>query len=193
MLRPNLDGLPPLQLPQGYELRTYRPGDDVHWTSIVSTAFQRDPAGMNFDMLRKDAAFLPERIFFIWHTEEPVATASAWLMRGGLPDAGWVHYVAVLPGHTGKRLGYWVSLATLQRMVAEGRKRGWLSTDDFRLPAIKTYLNLGFEPLLINENQRERWRKVFADLGLPRLCESFAQILNGPVCKMPDYPPCLQA
>ena len=50
-------------------------------------------------------------------------------------------------------------------MVREGRQRAFLSTDDFRLPAIRTYLKLGFEPYLVHENQRERWRKVLAAIG----------------------------
>jgi len=41
-----------------------------------------------------------------------------------------------------------------------------LETDDYRLPAIKTYLNLGFEPLLVHENQRDRWRNILSALGV---------------------------
>ena len=46
---------------------------------------------------------------------------------------------------------------------------GWavarLWTDDWRLPAIKTYLNLGFEPDIEHESHPERWRAVFEKLG----------------------------
>jgi len=182
MVKPNLGGLPVVRLPEGYALRTFREGDEVHWTRILAASFQGPPEKYSFDaILRNDAAFLPERIFFVTCGVQPVATASAYYRPEFMPNAGMVHYVAALPEHTGKRLGYWVTLATLHRMAAEGRQRAWLSTDDFRLPAIKTYLNLGFEPLLIDENQRARWRKVFADLGLPELCDRFAPILEGPL------------
>ena len=73
--------------------------------------------------------------------------------------------VAVRPAHRGRRLGYWVCLAALRRMAAEGLHRAVLRTDDFRIPAIRTYLRLGFEPVVVHENQRARWRAVFAAIA----------------------------
>ena len=35
MLRAHLDDLPAIQVPEGYELRTYRPGDDQAWCDIM--------------------------------------------------------------------------------------------------------------------------------------------------------------
>jgi len=43
-----------------------------------------------------------------------------------------------------------------------------ISTDDFRLPAIKTYLDAGFRPVLWSDpdsDQRGRWDAVIAALG----------------------------
>ena len=182
MLRPHLLDLPAFALPEGYGVRTFLPGDGAHWERIIAESFNADPASLSFETTMRHApAFRPERIFFITCGDEPVATASAYYHPEFMPDAGMVHYVGVLNGHAGKRLGYMAVLATLEQMAREGRRRAWLSTDDFRLPAIKTYLNLGFEPLLIHENQRERWPAVFAKLGLPELAERFVHILTGPV------------
>ena len=66
-------------------------------------------------------------------------------------------------------------------MVAEGRTHVKLQTDDFRLAAVRQYLRLDFVPLLVDENQRQRWRDVFQALGQPALAERFAGILGGPV------------
>ncbi|MHB9130156.1 MAG: GNAT family N-acetyltransferase [Armatimonadota bacterium] len=182
MLHPSLAALPPVILPDGYGLRTFQPGDDAHWSRIIAESFRRLREECSFDtMMRNDPAFHPERIFFITHGKEPVATASAWYVPEKLPDAGMIHYVGACDKHTGKKLGYWVSLAALHHMVQERRRRAWLSTDDTRLPAIKTYLNLGFAPLLIHEEQRERWAAVFRALGLPELVERFSGILAGEV------------
>ena len=41
-----------------------------------------------------------------------------------------------------------------------------LDTDDFRLPAIKNYLNLGFVPDYLRENHVLRWENIFEKLGL---------------------------
>ena len=45
-----------------------------------------------------------------------------------------------------------------------------LDTDDFRLPAIKNYLNLGFVPVYVGENHGERWRIIFKKLGCSPWC-----------------------
>ncbi len=186
MLKPGLDGLPEVLLPEGYRLSTFRPGYGDHWRRIMADSFGQDPEKYQFDrMMRSDPAFRPERVFFIVFGDTPVATASAWYLPDVMPDAGTVHYLGVVRRHQGKKLGYWVSLAALRRMAAEGRKRARLLTDDFRLPAIKTYLNLGFEPLLVHEGHRERWAAVFDELKLPELKERFQHILESPLWQKP--------
>ena len=62
----------------------------------------------------------------------------------------------MLSSEGGRGLGFHVSLACTHIMAAEGRTSAVLQTDDFRLPAIKSYLRLGFAPLLMHENQRQR-------------------------------------
>jgi len=44
---------------------------------------------------------------------------------------------------------------------ATGLKAAALHTDDFRLAAIQTYLNLGFSPMIAGENHRARWNTVY--------------------------------
>ena len=39
--------------------------------------------------------------------------------------------------------------------------------DDFRLPAIRIYLRLGFKPHLTGPDMEKRWRKVCAELKQP--------------------------
>jgi mycothiol synthase len=45
-------------------------------------------------------------------------------------------------------------------MANSGKEASILETDDFRIPAIKTYLRMGYKPLLIHENQAERWKDL---------------------------------
>ena len=84
-------------------------------------------------------------------------------------------------GHRGKRLGYMVSVAALHKTAEDGRQSALLHTDDFRLPAIKTYLTLGFEPLLVHESQRERWPRVFEELGRADSIERFRAQLDAAI------------
>lgn len=184
MVRANLDDLPELQLPDGYAVRCYREGDGAAWERIVGAAFEREVQTGEFESsIKQREAFRPERVLFVVWGDVPVATASAWDSPGWGPQTGQLHMVGTKPEHRGKHLGYWVSVAALHQFRTEGRRDVMLSTDDFRLPAIKTYLRLDFEPVLVHENQPRRWSDVFVALGQPELSEKFAEILDGSIFK----------
>ena len=189
MLKPTLADLPALALPEGFSLRSYQAGDGAHWERILAASFGGEPGRFSFDRtMRRDPAYRPERVLFVVAAGVPVATASAWRAPGLIPDTGMVHFVGAVPEFQGQRLGYWVTLATLHGLAAAGLRAASLTTDDFRLPAIKTYLRLGFEPVLVHENQRERWRQVWRELRLPEMETRFAAVLAGPVWQPPVYP-----
>lgn len=178
VLHRELENLPEVELPEGYNIRHYQPGDKTAWDNIIRDSFQNNNWDFNKGM-RKDYAFRPERVIFVCYGDEPVATASAWYKPEWGKDTGYIHMVGTISSHTGKGLGYQATLAALYRMVDEGRKSVVLTTDDFRIPALKTYIKLGFKPLLIHENQRERWKDVFRTIGKPQLIEVYENILNG--------------
>lgn len=169
MRRDDLAGLPPVELPAGYTLRSSLPGDGCCWSSILNEAFGGERTEESFmkEML-EHPAYRAERILFICAPDgEPCATASAYQQGEWGEHTGYVHYVAVRPGHAGKALGYQVSLAVLHRFTEEDYFDAVLQTDDFRVAAIKTYLRLGFHPLLAHENHPQRWRIVLHGLGIP--------------------------
>jgi len=168
MRRKDLSGLPAVELPPGYSLRTSGPGDDAAWAVILGEAFgERRWTAEDFrKTMVEDPAYRPDRIFFVVDPAGvPCATASAYRHPPWGDRVGYVHYVAVRPSHAGWRLGYAVSLAVLHQFVAEGCPWCVLTTDDWRLPAIKTYLRLGFAPFVRHASHPDRWRAVFARLG----------------------------
>lgn len=162
MVRENLENLPPIKLPSGYRLRSYYVGAGKDWNRIVATAFDWDPKAVDYfeTRIHRDPFFQPNRVIFILRGRKAVATASAWHNPLQSESTGIVHFVAVGPDDRGKSLGQLVSLAALHQMVAEGRSRAWLQTDDDRLPAIKSYLKLGFVPKIIHANQKKRWQTI---------------------------------
>ena len=177
MVRPNLEDLPELQLPSGYGMRTYREGDEVHWAHIISDSFggrKRTAQDTRNEITGRDV-FIPEGLYFATHQDIPVGTACAWRQSVNETEVGYVHMVGVVTEHTGYKLGKWVSLAVLTYFRDNGFKCSMLDTDDFRVPAVKTYLNLGFIPVYVEEGQPERWQKIFETLGLPAMS---AQIEN---------------
>ena len=163
MKRIELFSLPPVEVLPGYKLRVFKTGDEAIWESIIYESF-----GNRKDFkkdIESNVYFLPERVFFICRDDVPVATATAWYRSKWGEETGYLHMVGNLQAHRGKNLGLQVSLAALHKMADEGRKSVILQTDDFRLAAIKTYLKLGFKPMLVDENQVERWRTILASFG----------------------------
>lgn len=182
MIRGSLNDLPAAVLPDGCKLRTYETGDDLQWQRIIGESFGGDLNRFSFqNMVASRPFYRPECVFFITLNGIPVATASAVRDPESFPGYGVIHYVGVSPSAQGRQLGYRVCLAALLFIRDEELKGATLLTDDFRLPALKTYFRLGFGPLLVAENQRERWPEVFRKLGMEQLLEQYRTILEGPV------------
>ena len=169
MRRPSLDDLPPVEIPHGYLLRGATSADEPAVAALLATAF--DDAAWTVERVQKAltrAADVARVLVLAADDGNLVATASVQLPPGET-RTGLVHWVGADPVRKGKRFGYWVSLAVLHELKARGCSAAALFTDDFRLPAIKTYLNLGFLPLVTHESHPERWRKVAGGLGIPPL------------------------
>lgn len=177
MVRPNLDGLPELDIPKGYEIRTYQEGDDVHWANVISDSFggERTAEDARRDIMDRDV-FDPEGLYFATHQGTPVGTTCAWKDTPDETEVGIVHMVGVHSDHTGHRLGKCVTLSVLLYLREHRFKCVKLGTDDFRLPAIKTYLNLGFLPVYVDVTQPERWCQIFKKLGLPVMSDQAEKI-----------------
>ena len=187
MLKSGLTNLPPLSLPRGYAVRHYRRGDEAAWSRVFADAFGREAGPWEFErIMRQDAGFCPERIWFVVYDDFPVATASAYYRPEVRRDYGMIHYVATLKAHRGRGLGLQATLAALHRMAVEQRKGAWLSTDDERIPAIVTYLKLSFVPLLTHESHRERWIRALAAID-PSLIEDLRPRLDAPLWR-PEQP-----
>ena len=178
MVRTNLLDLPGIKMPSGYRLRTYQENDDWHWANVINGSFggSRTDADAR-DQIVDRPEFEPTGLFFSTYQDQPVGTACAWKWNNAdEKEVGQLHMVGVIPEHSGHRLGKWISLAVLHYLYQQGFKCAVLGTDDFRLPAIKTYLNLGFIPIYVDDDQPERWQAIFKKLKLPFPSDSVDKI-----------------
>ncbi|MXY50258.1 MAG: GNAT family N-acetyltransferase [Gemmatimonadetes bacterium] len=174
MMRPDLEDLPEISVPDGYALRTYRPGDEAAWCEIMNTGIGTD---WTAEKCRKELTdtepFMADGCFFAMRTGEAgeaVATACAYDVQpegisAAQVHAAQVHMVCAKPAHRGRGLGRLVTLAVLHYMRERGYAAAFLGTDDFRVPAVRTYLGLGFIPDYIEDSHRLRWSSVFAEIG----------------------------
>jgi mycothiol synthase len=170
MARYSLENLPTLECPDGYHIRTYQQGDEAHWARIMDRTFVDNgrTAQDTYTNVINQPDFDPDGFCFVIHEDVPIGTACAWRrsLRGKL--IGYIDMLAVLPEHTGHKLGKSLTVFLLHYFKARRMVSVMLDTDDFRLPAIKNYLNLGFVPVYAGENHRLRWQSVFEKLDLPQ-------------------------
>jgi mycothiol synthase len=171
MVRPDLLNLPEVgSLPPGYRMRTYRAGDEAAWARLMNTGqlgewtAERTRAELTgcpwpqFDALGLFCVTTDE------DDEDVVGSACSWLIDPKEEATGTLHMVCVSPEHQGRRLSYYPCLAVLHRLYERGLTAAQLSTNDWRLGAVKVYLELGFVPVYRNALHPEQWRSVLEQL-----------------------------
>lgn len=156
-----LDQPPPVELHEGYVLRTFQDGDEEGYLNLMHTA--------GFDTFNQEQLVnamkkvIPGGFFVVVHepTNEIVATTMATHNPSDLhPYGGELGWVAASPKHPRKGLGTATCAAVTARYIEAGYRRIYLKTDDWRLPAIKVYLKQGWVPLLYAPDMEARWRDV---------------------------------
>jgi mycothiol synthase len=105
---------------------------------------------------------LEDLVFVRDGSGERVATIAFVLHKNG---AGYVHMVCCKKAHRGKGIGDAMNSFALSRLEERGAAYAYLTTDDFRLGAVKTYLRAGFEPCIDSDEMKERWDNVLAKLA----------------------------
>lgn len=160
-------GAAPLPPESPVTVREATRGDAAALARLLGAAFpelQWDVARVDKDMF--DPADVPAT-YVVDEGGRIVATASV-RYNERFPGAGYVHWVGVDPAQRGRRLGTIVMARVMRRFVADGRTFSILETDDFRLPAIASYLGQGFIPHYTESDHEDRWSKVFEQLAQGR-------------------------
>ncbi|MBI2765323.1 MAG: GNAT family N-acetyltransferase [Chloroflexi bacterium] len=115
---------------------------------------------------KENRTLVYEGQFFVEHGGLIVATSGLYdrpLRRQPAWEVGWV---AAHPKHRGIGLGRAVVSAVVADAFARDSRPVILFTDDFRLPAISIYLDLGFTPSLTsNRRYPRRWEEVYAEVA----------------------------
>ena len=151
--------LPDVEVPEGYVLRRYRPGDEDGWQGLLRAG------GFSEDWSSRTV-----RDYML----DPVRRAGSWVAASGddlvsatfaTPDAqcaeiGFLDYVVTHPDHRSKGLSRAVCTGVMRFFRERGYRRIRLLTDDWRLPAISLYLSLGFEPEMTRADMPGRWQEV---------------------------------
>jgi mycothiol synthase len=81
------------------------------------------------------------------------------------PGGGQLGYLVVLPEHRQRGLGAALVATGVKRLWHGGYRHIFVGVQGWRLPAIRSYLRIGFQPFNHAPGLAERWRAVFAALG----------------------------
>lgn len=153
--------LPPLA--EGYGLREFSAGDEPGWAGLLDRNGQL--GRWDVQRVKGEMAGSLVRQFFALCDGEIVACAGVYRRQRDGRECWEIGWIASDPNHSGKGLGLQVTAAA----VAHAQKREalpiYLLTDDHRLPALKTYLKVGFAPDLGHDTYAARWRRIFDQLG----------------------------
>ena len=153
--------------PEGFELRTIRPGEEQAYADLmVAAGFE----SWTVDLARQivSTRTLPDGIFFAVEcaTGRLAGTAMANKPNETGHEMGWV---AVHPDFRGKGLARLVSSAAMNRFKTENCSLIYLLTDDFRKAALRLYLRMGWQPWIpdwCDNTHSARWEAIHKELGL---------------------------
>ena len=168
MMLHRMDEIRVCPVAEGWHIRTFRPGEEQIWLEICRHGLVGEDCTDAWDwaiIAREN--LVPEKDLFFARGEDdvPVATTIGYVRPSGIGD---IHMVACHTDARGHKLGEALLSCAMtklkEEMPGEGRYTR-LTTDDWRLPAIKGYIRAGFLPVLYDEGMEERWKKVLSELG----------------------------
>jgi GNAT superfamily N-acetyltransferase len=160
MRRPTLSGVPAMQIPAAPLLvRRAHVGEAGALAALLGRAYPTehwDAAGTERELFRDETV----RATLVVAAEgRPVATASLQV-RPDSPECGWVRWVATDPNRRREGLARALVIGVLATARQSGCREARLRTTTDPLAAIPLYLQLGFEPLVTGDAEREVWERV---------------------------------
>jgi mycothiol synthase len=159
-----LDSPPAVNLEPGYFLRQFTPEDEPGWLALVAKADAGFEELTRDDLVALLSQALPGGFFLVVYrpTQQIVAAACAVDREEELhPQGGELGMLVADPAHSHHGLGQAVASAVVAHLLRAGYRHIYLITRDWRLPAIVTYLRLGFVPFMHTEGMQERWAKIY--------------------------------
>lgn len=159
-----------ISVAQDYKLRTYREGDGQRFFELQES--DGEPLSKQAWQQYRDK-LLPQGLFVVEKVESARLVATAGAVhnpnpgRYYFPFGGELGYLIVAPDYRRCGLGKAVCAAVVNRLLKAGYENIRVCVQEHRLPAIKTYLSLGFEPLLHALDVEQRWQRVYAELKAP--------------------------
>ena len=154
-------------IPAGLTLKTFIELENSLnvWLDIVQYGLSDKLEGEEYyKMCMTDLPYYKDdKCFFVLKDGVPAATIT--VVCDTDKKHGLIHMVACKPEFRGLGIGTLLNNIALYVLKNEGMKTASLKTDDWRIPAIKGYLKIGFKPDITTEpDYKERWDKIYEEI-----------------------------
>lgn len=100
----------------------------------------------------------PNQCFFV--LVNGIAAATFSVFCNSETKSGYIHMVSCKEEYRGRGLGTLICSLIVKELKEKGMRTAYLTTDDFRIPAIKSYLRAGFVPDESTDDFKTRWAAI---------------------------------
>ena len=164
------DGNPPssINIPENCKIVKFTELDNAinKWLDIIQYGLSVGRENEEFYHLNmtNEPFYEESKCFFILENDKAVATTT--VICNYEKKEGHIHMVACHEYARGKGYGTLLNRIAEFTLKSEGMKTAHLTTDDWRIPAIKSYLRIGFTPDLSTEDFKTRWANIYKQIGI---------------------------
>ncbi len=181
-----------LALPEGYSIVNYAGEQDIQaWLDCCKNGLEADDADKSrFDarITDHDDINIETDVFFLDYEGEHIGTATAVFH----PDenCGELHMVGIKTEFRGKGLGKYLNNVCIKKLAAQKVDYIYLTTDEWRKGAVKSYLSSGFVPVEYDEGMQKRWEAVITEHNVDSIdmvnedCSFYKKIYKAPKIKV---------
>jgi len=166
----------------GFEKFTFRRGGDerMDMQTYIDGWFNVSPDWSldEFYHFYNDDRIPEDGHFLIRKQDGEIVAHSNIQLNEHKPNTATVHFVAVKEECRGYRLGYSVSEMVLDYAEEHHVPIMYLTTDEFRIPAIKIYLKLGFRPVMWDKDMRARWFPILKEIGCNEIYDEEEKLIT---------------
>lgn len=149
-------------LPQGVALETFaqRASALDDWLDIVKHGLtaQREDEAFYHKCMTEVPFYREDQCWFLVLDGQAAATIT--VICDPEKKEGYIHMVACKPEYRGRRLGSLLNAIALDVLKQQQMQTAYLTTDDWRIPAIRSYLRAGFVPDCTAADMQERWDEI---------------------------------
>ena len=160
--------VPEFLLPEGYSFSLYKDENDIQpWLECCKQGLVPDDADeSNFrsHIFEHDFVDPYSDLLFLDYNGEHIGTVTA--VYHSDKNIGEVHMVGIRPDWRGKGLAKHLNNKAIQVLSEKNVDYIYLTTDEWRKGAVKSYLDAGFVPVDYSVGMTQRWQSMLARYGI---------------------------